>query len=307
MRFLQTLLLISTYSILVCAQLDVDANNYLPVFSTTDKFFSQSDATVPPADVNYTHNFGLFAQYTWDDVVQSLGPNEKLFFLQRHGEGYHNVAPGNFTHDEWVCYWSLQPGKDGVIWQDAELTPHGIKQIQSISRQINQTVGFPEPQRFYVSPLRRTLQTWLYTWSNLPHLKPVIKELAREVYGIDTESQRHSKSYISENYPYFDFEPGFSEKDVAWEPDTRERTQHVDYRAAKLLTEIFDESNDDEKVISVVLHSGIIYSILNVVGHRYFPMYTGQAIPVIVTKQEKHTTYPLDNAWLDFEDWCPSE
>lgn len=307
MDLLQYLLLLSINHVICLAQLILDLHNYLPVFNTSLKFFAQSNPTIPPSDVNYTHNFGLLKEYTWNQVVESLAPDEKLFFLQRHGQGYHNVAPRNFTHDDWRCYWSLQPGNNDVIWQDAELTPHGIRQIKELSRQINQTIGFPQPQRFYVSPLRRTLQTWLYTWEHLPHHQPTIKELAREIYGIDSESQRHNMSYISENYPYFKFESGFSEQDVTWKSDTREKSQHVDYRAAKLLTEIFNESSDDEKVISIVLHSGIIYSILNVVGHRRFPMYTGQAIPVIIRKLNTHTFYPLDDAWLDFESWCPKE
>lgn len=305
MLLLNTLLLLFIYYIAVDGQFIVDGHNHLPIFKTSHKYFAQSDPAVTPSDVNYTHNFGLFEEYTWDEVIESLSSNEKLFFLQRHGQGYHNIAPGNFSRDEWKCYWSLQPGRDGVIWEDAELTPRGIRQIKNLSKQINQTVGFPQPQRFYVSPLRRTLQTWLYTWKNLAHLKPIIKELGREKYGIDSESRRHSKSYISANYEYFEFEPGFSELDVAWKPDTRENTQHVDFRAAKLLTEIFNESDESDKVISMVLHSGIIYSILNVIGHRRFPMYTGQAIPVIIHRLNTYTMYPLDRAWLDFQTWCP--
>ena len=66
----------------------------------------------------------------------------------------------------------------------------------------------PWPVKYFTSPLRRTLQTWELTWKDLKHETPLIKELARETYGIQTESKRHNKTYIHTNWPIFEFEKG---------------------------------------------------------------------------------------------------
>ena len=242
----------------------------LPKYSSSQTYFAQSDPNIPVSQVDDTNNFGLKSQYSWDDVVSNLASNEKLFFLQRHGQGWHNVAPSNFSRVDWNCYWAEQSGRDGVVWEDAELTPKGVQQIQNLHQRIKDTPDFPQPEKFFVSPLRRTLQTWNITWNGLPHKTPLIKEFAREIYGIDSESD-----------------------------------QHCDYRAAVLLQDIFNDS-PDEKVISVVLHSGIIYCLLDVVGHRYFPMATGGAIPVVIAIENYNTDYPLNDAWDTFKDWCPN-
>ena len=76
--------------------------------------FAQSDPNIPVSQVDDTNNFGLKSQYSWDDVVSNLASNEKLFFLQRHGQGWHNVAPSNFSRVDWNCYWAEQSGRDGV-------------------------------------------------------------------------------------------------------------------------------------------------------------------------------------------------
>ncbi|KAI3406724.1 hypothetical protein KGF56_000570 [Candida oxycetoniae] len=280
-------------------------NNYLPVFSSSKTYFGQSDPKIPTKDVNLTR-FGLLPEYTWDQVVQSLAPDEKLFFLQRHGQGWHNIARSylKIPYSEWQCYWSIRDGKDGIEWYDADLTPKGKEQIAHLVDQIKNTEDFPLPEKFYVSPLRRTLKTWQLTWLNFPHKTALIKEYAREIYGIDTESERHNRTYIEENFPNFDFEPGFSEEDVNWSPSKREEGQHSEFRAATLLRDIFNDAQD-EKVISIVLHSGIIYSILDVVQHRIFSIPTGGIIPVIVKMEQQNKTYPLNDAFSGFDEWCP--
>ncbi|CAX40488.1 phosphomutase, putative [Candida dubliniensis CD36] len=277
----------------------------LPKYTSSKTYFAQSDPNIPVSQVDDTNNFGLKSQYSWNDVVSNLASNEKLFFLQRHGQGWHNVAPSNFSRVDWNCYWAEQPGRDGVVWEDAELTPKGVQQIENLHQRIKDTPDFPQPEKFFVSPLRRTLQTWNITWNGLPHKTPLIKEFAREIYGIDSESKRHSKSFIQNYVPSFEFEPGFTEQDENWSPDKSESDQHCDYRAAVLLQDIFNDS-PDEKVISIVLHSGIIYCLLDVVGHRYYPMSTGGAIPVVIAIKDSNTDYPLNDAWDTFKDWCPN-
>ncbi|KAI5950194.1 hypothetical protein CANMA_005384 [Candida margitis] len=279
--------------------------NYLPTFTSSKKFFQQSNPLIPEFAVS-SANFGLNSQYTWNDVVSSLNSNQKLFFLQRHGEGWHNVAQQDLHIGliEWQCYWSLQDGKDGIEWYDAELTPKGHQEIKNLVNQIKNTTSFPHPDKFYVSPLRRTLETWQETWLNLPHKTATIKEFAREWYGIDTESKRHDRAYIESSFPGFDFEDGFQSDDVLWSPVYREGLENIYYRGAAFLADIFEDAKD-EKVISVVSHGGLINAILAVAQHRLYNLQTGGLIPVVIEIQNNYKTYPLDHAYTDFFLWCP--
>ncbi|KAI5966454.1 uncharacterized protein KGF55_000763 [Candida pseudojiufengensis] len=284
--------------------------NYLPIYESSTEFFEQSDINIPTHEVDLT-NFGLRSNYSWQDVLEEidLSPNQKLFFLQRHAEGYHLTAKShfNFSSIDWRCYWSLQKGKDGIEWYDAELTEKGYKQTHKFTKKIKSVSDFPIPQRFYVSPLRRTLQTWWETWNDLTEKTPIIKEFAREIYGIDSESERHNKSYIEHHFPEFEFESGFSFDDVLWSSEYREKTEHCQYRAASLLRDIFDETSEDDKIISIVSHSGLIYCILDVVQHRYYGLSPGGLIPVIIEIQNDKKIYPLDDAYSNFTNWCPYE
>ncbi|EMG49215.1 PGA12 Phosphomutase-like protein 3 [Candida maltosa Xu316] len=306
---LQLFLTATTFAQVILASSDPTFT--LPKFTSSDKYFGQSDPDIKVDKVNVTDNFGLESKFTWKDVIDSLSDKEKLFFIQRHGEGWHNVAPSNFSSDDWNCYWMEQPGRDGVIWEDAELTPNGIQQIENLAKQVNDTENLPWPEKFYVSPLRRTLQTWELTWKVLNEEKnvdqaPLVKEFARETYGIDSESKRHNKTYITENYPFATFEANFTELDELWKPDARERSQHRKYRAAQLLSDIFDDAGD-AKVISIVTHSGLIGSLLDVVGHRSYPMATGSLIPVIIHRKPKKTkTYTMDKPDKTYSDVCPN-
>lgn len=144
-----SLLYFST-TVLSFAQIILASDKHtLPKFESSSKFFAQSDPDVPINKVNVSDNFGLQTdKYSWSDVMSSLSSNEKLFLIQRHGEGWHNIAPSNFSQEDWDCFWQLQQGYDGVIWADAELTPNGVKQIQKLSKQINDTDELPWPSRF---------------------------------------------------------------------------------------------------------------------------------------------------------------
>ncbi|KAG7663772.1 uncharacterized protein J8A68_002632 [[Candida] subhashii] len=279
----------------------LNSTTHLPTLSAPTNYFLQSDPSTP-TDASLP-NFGLNKNYTWQTVLENLQPNQKLFFIQRHGDAYHNIAPSLFSPTDWNCYWQFQPGDGNITWEDAELTPTGQEEIRSLSTQIQNTTDFPEVEVYYVSPLRRTLETWDLTWRNHTDKIPTIKELSRETYGLDTESERHSESYISENYPGFDFESGFSEEDVLWTPNVRENSQHRNFRAATLLTDIF-RSNNGTNVISIVSHANLISSILQVVGHRSWSLATGGMIPVVIGINDVYMDYELNQRWLDYSDLC---
>ncbi|KAK6453694.1 histidine phosphatase superfamily [Scheffersomyces xylosifermentans] len=284
-----------------------------PKFKSLNRYFKQNDPETNDTDFNVLDDIGLNPNYSWPEVLEELTDlnrqfhhkQYKLFLLQRHGEGYHNIAPDLVSN--WTCHWQLVKGNGEMEWYDAQLTPTGIDQITSLSNSIAREIehrNMPLPHSYYVSPLRRTLQTWNLTWPSITSDRPVVKEYARETYGIGTESQRHSKKYIEAYYPFATFEPGFTEEDELWEADLHESTQHRNYRAAQLLSDIF--VHDSNMVISVVSHSGLIKSILNVIGHRKWELKTGQMIPVVikVDYSKRGKQFNLSKPWGKLPDYC---
>ncbi|KAJ4404279.1 putative phosphoglycerate mutase pmu1 [Didymella pomorum] len=222
-------------------------------------------------------------------VASSAKPGEsyKVLFLGRHGQGWHNVAESKYGTKAWDCYYSMLDGYDGVIWADAHLTPVGEQQANDVNHLWSTKLaqGVPAPEKYYVSPLTRTLQTADLSFGNLslpadkPY-KPYVVELLREALGVHTCDRRSNLSQISSAFPHADFEPGFSDPDTLWEKDYREPASARRYRLATLLDDIF--AGDENTFLSLTSHSGAIASILEAVGHRAFRLETGGVIPVFL-------------------------
>lgn len=283
-------------------------------------FFQQ---TSPDTEENFDidgNNFGLYSNISWSDVTDKIEAlNEKsedkkykLIFAARHGEGYHNVAPDMYSAEDWECYWQIQDGNGEIEWFDASLTPNGEQQIEKLSGQWQDQLkkGTPLPQSYYASPLRRTLQTFELTWTNVSKFdhndkyKPLVREVARETYGIDSESRRHDKEFIVKNWPFVQLSSDFSDPDPWWSPKERETGQHRDYRAELFLNDVF--TNDNNQVISLTTHSGFIKSLLKVVNHRKWSMPTGAMIPLIVEASDfgPFEKPDLDKKWSTLPDKC---
>lgn len=206
-------------------------------------------------------------------------------------------------------YWSLLDGDDHGTWVDARLTPLGESQACTAraawQKQIER--GVPAPQSYYVSPLNRCCRTAQITFEGmgLPltmPFRPIVKEvcrferyyrhrvgwygrvdglqLLRETMGLHTCDRRSRASDIAAEFAEYRFEAGFSEEDLLYDPEVRETNEERDQRLACLLEDIF--VNDESIFISLTAHSGAITSILEVVGHRRFPLATGAMIPVVV-------------------------
>lgn len=280
-------------------------------------FFEQNGPDGSEIAVVSGNDLGLKPNFNWSDVVTTLaelnqaqdGSKYKLFLLARHGEGYHNIAPDLFNTTEWTCDLQMRDGKDGLEWFDASLTAEGEAQIKELSNIYEREIakGMPLPQSFYVSPMRRTLQTFELTWSwflNLNETKPIVKEYARETYGIGTESKRHTKTFIEDNWDYVEFEKGFTEEDLLWEQDRHESHQHRNYRARVLLNDIF--VNDDNHIISLTSHRGTIRSILKVIHHRKWNLNTGGMIPVIIkaSHYQPFEKPKLNKPWKTLPEIC---
>ena len=256
-------------------------------------FFEQDDLNTDSSKYDIKKNFGLLENTTWENVIsfvrnkndQEVDSKYKLFFLARHGEGFHNIASDYYGKKEWKCDMRTRPGNATMEWIDAALTPKGIRQASELSvswsRQLSSSEA-PLPESFYVSPMRRCMETYFYTWKNITNFspRPIVKEYAREVIGISTSSKRHTKTYIGSRWDYVDFEKGFKEDDVLWSPYLGESDQRIHCRGKVLLNDIF--GHDDNEIISLTSHSGLIASILDILNHRPFHLDTGQMLPVVV-------------------------
>lgn len=269
-------------------------------YNIVQGFFKQSSELTNDTNFDVVSDFGLYDNTSWDQLVRELEELNsgkdlyKLVFLQRHGEGYHNIAPLNFSHEDWSCYWKIQDGdEEGVEWYDSLLTETGHAQISEMSLAIGVQLerGLPLPEKFYVSPLRRTLQTWNLLFGPHTNESAVVTEIIREKYGISTSSKRHNKAYIEKHFPNIEFEEDFEQFDQLWDSGLHETTPHCQFRAKKFLDQLF---KDKSTISYVVTHSGFISSVLDVIGHRDFGISTGQMIPVIIEQTLGKEKYHFD-------------
>ncbi|KAL9033828.1 MAG: hypothetical protein Q9180_005741 [Flavoplaca navasiana] len=233
----------------------------------------------------------------------------KLIFMGRHGEGYHNAAESYYGTPAWNCYWSLVDGNGTVRWDDAQVTPEGVKQALAVNAFWASELKIqkvPPPRSYYTSPLTRCLTTANLTFSglDLPSRHPFVptfKEFLREGISGHTCDRRGTKSYIQQAFPSYRIEPGFTETDQLWQAYRREVEIDQDIRSKAVLDDVF--STDDETYISITSHSGEIASLLRVLGHRPFRLATGAVIPVLVKAETVDGPAPT-TATVPYEAIC---
>ncbi|KDQ16130.1 hypothetical protein BOTBODRAFT_130372 [Botryobasidium botryosum FD-172 SS1] len=268
-------------------------------YSIVPGVFIQSDpSTDPNAAGSIPARFGLIddSPQRWakfQDKLDNLnaqavdGALYKVLFIGRHGQGYHNLAEELYGSDAWNSYWSKLDGDGNITWgPDPLLTELGISQaeVAHVAWKTEIPYGVPLPS-LYSSPLSRAASTLEITFNDImisepPHARPLIVENFREVLGVHTCDKRKTKTYISQTYPNFDFEEGFTEEDLLWDPDVRETDAEFAVRARAALDVIF--TADSSKYISITCHGGAIRNILSVIGHREYVLGTGGVIPVLV-------------------------
>ncbi|KAL3458797.1 histidine phosphatase superfamily [Aspergillus heterothallicus] len=319
------------------------SNKYIN-YTTVKGYFEQDIETTDPSTYDYTsHNFGLIDRSYDSDKpgsknltqwqrfhaeLQALNGNSpkhvsyKLFFMGRHGEGYHNAAESYFGTPAWNCYYALLTGNGTHTWFDADLTTEGINQA-TIAHQYwlsqYKTQGIYFPDAYYSSPMTRALKTANITFGNLPlaaagaaDFLPEVKEGFREGMSMHTCNARRSKSYIEELFPGWTFEKGFTEDDELWTGVTGEPSEAQDERSRQALDDIFSKGNKGVRrpdrvcvapqkkdlVVSITAHSGEITSILRVIGHQPFRLSTGAVIPVLIRAEEIEEEEPTTTiAW----------
>ncbi|KAI0271537.1 histidine phosphatase superfamily [Gloeopeniophorella convolvens] len=224
-------------------------------------FFIQDDPSAVSTVIGPTPEFFGLISKSWPDFadeINKLNANSsesvsyKVFFLGRHGEGYHNVAEVKYGQKAWDEKWALLDGDGELTWApDPHLTAIGEDQARTAhaawERELLQ--GASIPQKFYCSPLRRALRTLELTFEGtMPAgLKPVILENCREEYGEHTCDKRRTKSEIQADFPGFIFEDGFEEEDLLWTLE-RESKESACSRAKLVLDRIFENDVEDISV-----------------------------------------------------------
>ncbi|KAL4916252.1 histidine phosphatase superfamily [Aspergillus aurantiobrunneus] len=334
-------------------------------YTTVPGYFIQDDPSTDPSTFDYTsHNFGLIDRTYDADTKAAKHPdpadknltqwqrfhrqleylNEnapehvsyKLFFMGRHGEGWHNAAEDYFGTPAWNCYWALLPGNGTNTWFDADLTPEGISQASIahnywLSQYREQKIHFPDA--YYSSPMTRALKTANITFSRIPlklahaaEFVPEVKEGFREGMSMHTCNARRSRSYIEGLFPNWTFEEGFTEEDELWTGTTGETSEAQDLRSREALDDIFgrrrtgkpwgtsgdvcgaplppNHKGDEDLVISITAHSGEITSILRVIGHQAFRLSTGAVIPVLIRAEEVREPEPTTTAAWTVSAYC---
>ncbi|GAA5887614.1 hypothetical protein JCM6882_001471 [Rhodosporidiobolus microsporus] len=285
-------------------------------YEVVDGFFIQSSPSFPANDPSYDpllDSFGLIDKSPshwsrFQDSIERLNAESgstsavKVFFLARHGQGYHNAAETKYGTPAWDSYWSKLNGDGEIVWgPDALLTPLGRSQARRVhDAWLEQDeAGVPLPQSLYSSPLSRAAETGKITWEGILHgndsvnesegdledkdgkeIRPVFKEKLRETLGVHTCDERRSKSYLRSTFPAFIFEPGFAEQDELWKPDYRETDEEHEARIREQLDEIF--ASDPSTYVAITAHGGTIQSFLRAVGHQKISVPPGGMVPVVV-------------------------
>ncbi|CAN3354561.1 probable phosphoglycerate mutase Pmu1p [Diutina catenulata] len=274
-------------------------------FSVVPNQFAQSSGDTDDTSFNYlTSQMGVVGG--WQRAVAELDRLNaesdantvyKMLYLARHGQGHHNVAHLHYGDELWNEKYSKIDGADGKVWgPDPELTELGVAQAVENGLGWQQAVAeVPEmaPQRLFVSPLRRSVDTMVHTWQNIvdfAQVRPVIRENLREQIGVHTCDKRSPRRVIAAKYEPLGIaiEPGFAEEDELFSYDVREPSSDQAVRMHSAFTDIFDELTKDESIVAVTTHSGAMRTQLLVLGHRPFAVGTGGLIPVFV-KAEKVT------------------
>ncbi|EMG45434.1 hypothetical protein G210_4387 [Candida maltosa Xu316] len=272
-------------------------------FSIVPGIFKQSlEETDDSTFDNIKEHFGIIP--TWDEIINQLhtlnaqsDPEKvqyKLFFLARHGQGYHNLKH-DADPEAWEAKWKHLFTDGKTTWgPDPELTKLGEEQAKDNNKtwknelvnNKNQDSTLILPTKFFSSPFRRSINTLVHTWHDivdLKEIKPLIEEHWRETIGTVTCDQRSKRSVIAEKYEPLGFkiEPGFEELDALWTPDRRETVAEQAIRQNSGFQEIFNDYPKDE-IVSITSHAGSIRAQLMVLGHRAFAIGTGGMIAVFV-------------------------
>ncbi|KAK4148635.1 phosphoglycerate mutase [Chaetomidium leptoderma] len=292
-----------------------DAEGKSIKFTSVPGYFVQDDEATSPTGFDYaTANFGLVNRtYPTDKRFDAAGEKMqwqrfeawvkhlnsgcnkksnvqyKVLFMGRHGEGWHNAAESFYGTPAWNA--------------DPLLTPAGEREAYKANAYFKErykTQKMPRFESYYTSPLSRCTVTANLTFADIQlpaagrPFVPIVKEGFREGMTLHTCNRRSSKTYISEMFPFYQFEAGFTESDELWHASESETDEAFAVRAKAVLDDVF--VTDNKSWISVTAHSGAITQLLAALNHRPFRLATGQIIPVLVKEVIERQPTPVFEA-----------
>ncbi|CCK68288.1 uncharacterized protein KNAG_0A06270 [Huiozyma naganishii CBS 8797] len=280
-------------------------------------FSAYPELGFPGIDSSEEDHLKLVNHSAWKELYESIPQDTgthhyKLLVIARHGQGYHNAAILRYGEPRWNEYWSLLNGDEFGEWVDSKLTPLGYTQVKQVGKNvllpmINE-LGFL-PHKFFCSPMRRCLETFIGSWTNVFHnhcntltlqdcsVTNVVIENIREKLGEHTCDKRVNHSITVGEYQDFqtdsghtiqwDYTENYPEEDQLWLPDRRETDKEIDERIHEGLREIFNQLSTEDKFISITCHSGVIGSILRNMKHPAINNLDTGKIVCLVTEIEK--------------------
>jgi len=260
------------------------------------KFFEQDTRIFNEVHIGPVYpRFGLKSKYSWANFWQEIanlnkegnGTKYKVIFLGRHGEGVHNIGTKIHLLD-WPII-SRQNGDGILTWgPDAALTQTGFLQCQHVRSVWIQELaaGIGLPQISYSSPLTRCMVVNTITFSELGKgiptpAKTTVVEDCREQCTQETPEKRQTMKYITEVFPAFSIEAGFTEDDEIWKADVSETSDELRGRARNVLDKIFSPDNANVTFVSITAHQGFVNAFVQVIGRLGYDLATGGVLPVV--------------------------
>ncbi|WVQ86171.1 hypothetical protein IAT38_008339 [Cryptococcus sp. DSM 104549] len=149
------------------------------------------------------------------------GESIKVIYAARHGQAEHNLLQDRPDIPEEIMQ-SL------YHIHDAELTDLGRQQASELGKALQREVeqGMPVPEKFFVSPLKRTGETCGLEWGWLfgdkkdkgHGVAAVVIENIRESLHLWTCNKRSPLQDLKALFPSFTYPEGTTESDELWQP-----------------------------------------------------------------------------------------
>ncbi|RXK36784.1 hypothetical protein M231_05945 [Tremella mesenterica] len=283
----------------------------------------------------YQYLEGLFTYTTWDKDIKSRlgldgrfanwaafrqhiqglkeqaeleGYTLKVIYAARHGQAEHNVIEANYIHreeDDIIYPPPLGPAHMRFPVLDPKLTSLGRSQANNLRLTLQEEVsrGFPIPEVWYVSPLRRAIETSGIEWgflfddkweyrsdedvSVVNHKVPIraIENLREHLHAHQCDARLPTEELLHE-YPNISFE-GLQNIDPLWRSfeqreadgyrggDIRETEDELVERLGKGIAEAI-ELSEDATYLSVTSHSGAMRGVYKSLGVPPRPLTVGE-------------------------------
>lgn len=211
-----------------------------------------------------------------NNIINEPNAKKKFLYTIRHAKAHHNALAKEFTKAiSWRFLGKLRAN------YDPELTSKGIRDAQRAGQTLRELIHqeeAPPMTTIYTSPLKRCIQTALYTIAGLgldQQFTLHVKEGLREWKGYDHNHQSDRRSTTPVITKLFHdlknrlnlnvdlkLDGGQDSED---DPIMRETFVDVDRRVRRVLDDIF--ANDECTSAMLVLHNRSNKSVLRVLGH----------------------------------------